>query len=144
MNPIPVTKLFNITNPGEFKLHAARWNGHKNPLDVYASDKDGWREWNTYGEKNKNIFNQKYIFGLIDFYPESDMWLFGGVFEVTGRRTDKEDQYRYDIEEQREYSDYVGRLKIKMPKPNRGRSFHLENHLDQMVISEILKEPYSG
>ncbi|CAJ2376701.1 MAG: GIY-YIG nuclease family protein [Gammaproteobacteria bacterium] len=143
MKSIPVQKILNIVNPTEFKLHTARYNGVKNPLDVYAHDKDKWRGWNTWGGK-KNIYNRKYIFSLIDFYKETDMWLFGGAFAVTSKRRQKNGVFRYGIKDLKEYTDYVGRLKIKMQKPRRGRSFVLENHLDEMTVSEILKEPYSG
>lgn len=146
MNPIPLTNIFNITNPNEFKLHVARAGTDGQPLQVYARDPEEWRGWSTWGEQGanaKNIYNRKYIFALIDFHTEVDTWLFGGAFEVTDTRWEEE-QYRYDIKDLDEYSGYVGRLKIKMPKPARGRSFLLEKHLDKMVVSEILKETYSG
>ena len=148
MKSIPVQKILNIDNPAEFKLHVARqYTDGANPLDIYVRDRKEWRDWNTWGQKNQNIFGKKYIFSLIDFYPESDMWLFGGAYEVIETYMDREDKdfYRYNIKDLKEYADYVGRLKIEMPRPkHRGRSFYLEKHWDKMTVSEILKEPYSG
>ena len=89
------------------------------------------------------MFNQPYIFSLIDFYHENDMWLFGGIFEVL-KRVHSEGENAYEIKELEQYSDYVGRLKVQMEKPARGRAFLLEKHLKKMMISEILKLPYSG
>jgi len=48
------------------------------------------------------------------------------------------------LEEMTEYSPYVGRLKISLAKPSRGRAFFLEKHLDAMLVKEILPEPFTG
>ncbi len=154
MNPIPVTKIIDIENSDEFKLHIAQHNGEDAPLDVYVRSRDEWVGWNVWG--GDNVFSRKYIFSLIDFYHEHDMWLFGGIFEVLKReyrekRWDDEIKkhheagYYYEIKELDQYSDYVGRLKVKMERPKgRRRDLYLENHLNEMMISEILKLPYSG
>ena len=145
MSDIAITEIIKIDNPEEFKFHAARSNNLDQPLDVYVRDKKVWAGWNTWGSK-RNDFSRKYIFSLTDFYHETDMWLFGGVYEVTKRYFDAKykDNYRYEINELKEYSNYVGRLKVKLEKPSRGRAFYLERYLNQMMVSEILKEPYSG
>lgn len=141
MNDIPISKIISIEKPNEYKFHAARWGGEQ-PLDVYVRDKKEWFWWNTW-RNSKNEFSRKYIFSLIDFYPENNMWLFGGIYKVI-KRNGIPNSHSYEIEELKEYSDYVGRLKIKLEKPSRGRAFYLEHHLDKMTISEILKQPYSG
>ena len=142
MSNILITEIINIENPKEYKLHAARWNGDSNPLDVYVRGKDLWRRWNTWRD-NKDDFSRKYIFSLIDFYPENNMWLFGGIYEVIERNNTNK-SHSYKIKEVKQYSNYVGRLKIKLKKPSRGRAFLLEKHLEEMTVSEILKLPYSG
>lgn len=142
MNQIPLSKIINIENPNEYKFHAARWNDYNEPLDVYVRDKAEWFEWNTW-RNSKNEFSRKYVFSLIDFYPENNMWLFGGIYEVL-KRNNIPKSHSYEVKELTEYSNLVGRLKIKLEKPSRGRAFYLENHLDKMIVSEILKEPYSG
>ncbi len=80
---------------------------------------------------------------MINFYPEKDTWLFGGIYEVVDKK-EVNKSHSYKIKEVEKYADYVGRLKIKLEKPSRGRAFKLENHLDKMMVSEILKQPYSG
>lgn len=142
MSKIPITQLIKIDEPRKFKLHAARWNGVDQPLDVYVRDKNEWFHWNTW-RNNKDEFSKQYIFSLIDFYTETNMWLFGGIYEVI-KRNNVPKSHSYEIKEIVEYSAYVGRLKIKLEKPSRGRAFLLENHLNKMIIAEILKQPYSG
>jgi len=142
MSDIPITKIISIDDPSKFKFHAARWNVGDQPLDVYVRDKNEWFGWNTW-RNSKNEFSREYIFSLIDYYPESNMWLFGGIYKVI-KRNNIPDSHSYEIKELIEYSDYVGRLKVKLEKPSRGRAFYLEHHIDKMKVSEILKQPYSG
>lgn len=144
MSTISVKDILNVDNPEEYKLHAARWNGENQPLDVYARDRDEWVGWNTWGD-SRDVYNLPYIFSLIDFYHEANVWLFGGIYRVT-ERYEEENYHRYKIEEMREYSAYVGRLKVKLESLERGQSsnFRLENYIDGMTVLEILREPYSG
>lgn len=142
MNKIPIQSIFNIKDASLYKFHCARWNGECQPLDVYVEDKGTWVQWNTW-RSSKNEFTRKYIFSLIDFYPENNVWLFGGIYEVLDRHNIP-NSHSYNINELTEFSNYVGRLKIHLPKPSRGRAFYLERYIDQMTVSELLKEPYSG
>jgi hypothetical protein len=142
MSNIPIRQVINIEEPSEYKFHAARYNNSDQPLDVYVRNKNEWFGWNTWRDK-RDDFSRKYIFSLIDFYPENNIWLFGGIYEVIERNNINEN-HSYKIKEVEKYSNYVGRLKIKLQKPSRGRAFLLENHLENMAVSEILKLPYSG
>lgn len=142
MSSLPVSLMIDIDTPSNYKLHVARWNGHDNPLDVYVRDKDEWFAWNQY-RSGKDEFNRDYIFSIIDFYHENDTWLFGGIYRVI-ERDPAINAFSYTIEELPEYSGLVGRLKIHMRRPPRGRSFLLEKHLHSMEIDEVLREPYSG
>ena len=60
-----------------------------------------------------------------------------------GRRTDV-NGHSYQIEEVQSYSPYIGRLKVGLERPSRGKDFLLERYLGDMVVSEILHRPYSG
>jgi len=144
MSTISVKDIIDVDNPEEYKLHAARWNGENQPLDVYVRDRDEWVGWNTWGD-SRNIYNLPYIFSLIDFYHETDVWLFGGIYRVLDRY-EENDYHRYKIGEMRKYSPYVGRLKVKLEDLPRGQSsnFRLESYIDRMTVLEILREPYSG
>lgn len=142
MNVIKVNDLFRIEDARLYKFHAARWNGEEQPLDVFVGNREEWLEWNTW-RNPRNEFNRKFIFSLMDFYHDNNTWLFGGIFQVVGRGTEVY-TYSYQIEEVSQYSPYVGRLKIDLERPSRGRAFRLENYLGDMVVSEILQQPYSG
>lgn len=144
MSRIKVKDLFNIENLRDYKLHVARYspNAKVEPLDVFVNSKEDWLQWNTY-RLTKDDFNRKYIFSIINFYHEAETWLFGGIYEVLQRRNENHSN-SYDIREVEEYSKYIGRLKIGMKKPSRGRAFLLEKHYENMIVSEILKRSYSG
>ena len=138
---IPLTEIIEIKEPEKYKLHAARWNKRDQPLDVYVRDKKEWRGWNTWRGAS-DAFNRQYIFSMMDFYHESNMWLFGGIYEVTGRG-EKHSPGSYEVRDLSEHSRFIGRLKIKTELP-RNKALRLENWIDTMKMSEILKEPYSG
>ena len=142
MNEIKLSKMINLDNLYDFKLHAARYNGDVEPLDVFLTNPEDWFYWNTW-RNSRDDFSRDYIFSLINFYPEPNTWLFGGIFKVL-TRSDVSDSNSYEIEEIEKYNQFVGRLKIHLPKVPRGRAFYLENYYDSMLISEVLKEPYSG
>lgn len=142
MSAIPISQLIPIEQLGHYKLHAARDSDGDHPLDVFVRDRGEWLGWNSYWT-NKNHFSRDFIFSLIEFYPEGGVWLFGGIFRVLSRSW-VSGPNGYQIEEVPDYSNLVGRLKIKMPTPSRGRAFYLENHYPDMLVNEILREPYSG
>jgi len=142
MPVIPISQLIPIEHQRNYKLHAARFNHEQQPLDVYVGNKEEWLNWNRW-RNAKNEFNREFIFSLIDFYPESEKWLFGGIFRVIERKSTF-GRHGYGIEEVAEYSNLVGRLKIHLPKPSRGRAFYLEKHYPKMQVDEILRTPYSG
>lgn len=139
---IPLTAIIEIKEPEKYKLHCASRNPQGvQPLDAYVRDKKEWRGWNTWRSK-QNAFNMQYIFSMMHFYHESDMWLFGGIYEVTGRGENY--SHSYEIRDLPEYSHFIGKLKIKWERPNRSRALRLERWIDKMKVSEILREPYSG
>jgi len=139
-NKIALTDILKIDNPKLYKLHLACWDGKEEPLDVFVRSRNEWVEWNEW-KGNKDDWSRDYIFSLIDFYPKSNSWLFGGIFKVKNRLKD-----RYEIEECLEYKKYVGRLILSFYRYQglRGRAFYLEKYIDNLVVSEILPEVYEG
>ena len=77
-----IAKLLGIDDVGSFKLHAARFNQVRRPLDVFLEDKQEWNQWNSYFGK-RHEFNRPFLLSLIDFYPEKNVWLFGGCLLYT-------------------------------------------------------------
>lgn len=131
-----------IPNPEDYKGHLACWNGSHQPLDVFVRDRAEWKQWNTW-RSDKDDFNRRYIFSLIDFYPEPDIWLFGGIFEVLSRSPEKK-AHAYTVQLTQTGSDFIGRLKMQLKRPGRIKSVRFEKYYPQITVSELLREPYSG
>lgn len=130
--------IWPIAQADSYKLHFARWNGENQPLEVWARDRNEWRGWQEY-RPARNDFNRPYIFSLIQFYHETDSWLFGGVFCVLDRLPD-----RYQVELTDQGAGFLGRLKIRSDYRQRSTRVNFENHFPDLKVQEILRAPYSG
>lgn len=124
----------------QYKLHLASWNGSEQPLDVFVSGWENWVGWNEW-KGNKDDFSREYIFSLIEFYPEPNKWLFGGIFHVV-----KQNKQSYEVKLEPKYQALIGRLLIDFFRYRgmRGRAFYLENYFDKLIVSEILRHRYDG
>jgi len=138
---IKLTDVLDFDNPKDYKVHLASWSGKHQPLDVFVSNREQWKRWNMWrGEKDE--FNRKYIFSLIEFYHEPNIWLFGGVFEVLSRG--KKFSHSYKVKLTNQFKPMIGRLKIEWVRSGRAKARILENYVEQFKVSEILKEEYTG
>lgn len=138
MKKIRLANILDLGKLEDYKAHCAVWNGYNQPLDVFARDREEWRGWNSY-KGQRNDFNRKYIFSLMSFYPEDNIWLFGGIYEVLSIEKDG-----YNIRLDDRAAEFLGRLKIEFTLTSRNRRIKLEHHYSDFVVAEILKEPYSG
>jgi hypothetical protein len=139
---IALQTILPISNLREYKAHLACWNGSHQPLDVFVRDRTEWEVWNKW-RSSKDDFNRRYIFSLIDFYPEPDIWLFGGIFEGLSRGSEIKAP-SYNVHLTQTGTELIGRLKVCLRRPGRTKSVRLENYYSQITVCEILKEPYSG
>lgn len=137
-NYIKLSNILPINNVRDYKTHFAIWNGQHHPLDVFARDRNDWHGWNAYKGKRDN-FNRRYIFSLINVYSETNIWLFGGIYEVLGIENEE-----YKVLLNSLGAEYIGRLKIHFKLTGRNRRIYLESCYADLNVSEILKEPYSG
>lgn len=135
---IRLEDIWRITQPRSYKCHFARWNGEHQPLEVWARDKDEWRTWQEY-RPARDDFNRPFIFSLVQFYHESDIWLFAGIFRVLNRYKE-----RYEVELTEDGAGFLGRLKLRSSYRNRTTRVNFENHYNNFEVQEILREPYSG
>jgi hypothetical protein len=110
----------------------ARWNGENQPLEVWVRDKGEWQGWQEY-RPARDEFNRPFIFSLIQFYHEPDIWLFGGVFRVLQRHSDQ-----YEVELADEGAGFIGRLKLRSPYHERATRVKFENHYASLDVQEIL------
>ena len=135
---IKLKDIWPIENVVDYKVHFARHNGKEEPLDAWLSNKSNWVGWQEYRPRN-NVFNREFIFSLMKFYREEDVWLFGGIFRVIADHGD-----RYEVELTDLGEAFIGRLKIFRVFRNMATKVNLENHYEHFEVSEILREPYSG
>lgn len=142
-NNIFLSEIFTNLNPlEEYKIHFAKPDSTE-PLDAYMRDFKEWEAWNRWSTSGKNDFNRKYIFSLMKFYPESDTWLFGGIWEVIERDFEHGGQYPYKITLCDEYRQFIGRLKIKYSHKEKQVRNKMEAYFSQLIVKGILDEPYS-
>ena len=131
MKEIELESIFKDINPLQYKVHFARRSDNNyEPLDEYIASFDNWVEWNRYS--NQDDYNREFVFSLISFYPESDTWLFGGIWRILSRDMSKK-PYPYEIELVDDYSEYIGRLKIKYSYKSRRTRVKLENHFKYLM-----------
>ncbi|MBT3392488.1 MAG: GIY-YIG nuclease family protein [Elusimicrobiaceae bacterium] len=138
---IKLSEVLSIKNLKDYKIHLAVYNGHDEPLDVFAQDKNKWDHWNAWRGK-RNCFNRKYIISFMRFYHEKDVWLFGGIYEVLGR--DPKKAHLYKIKLLNIGKSLIGRLKVEFSSKTQNKRLNLENIYDNIVVHEVLKEKYSG
>ena len=136
--PIWLKDIWQIENIAEYKVHFAKWDQREQPLDVWVRSRSAWKGWQEYRPGN-NAFNREYIFSLMDFYREEDIWLFGGVFRVTARHDD-----RYEVKLTCHGEKFIGRLKLQSSYRKRSTRVKFENHYDDFQVQELLRESYSG
>ncbi len=142
--------LTDIGELEDYKIHFAKYDQKAEPLDVYLANFDDWKVWNAWS-KGKNEFNRKFIFSLINFYPEADTWLFGGIWEVKSFyseraeivKKNKDGGILYNITLSDKYKDLIGRLKITYAHKDRAVRCFMERYYPKFELKEILAEPYS-
>ena len=139
---IYLPQIYPVKNPEQYKLHLACWNGEEQPLNVFVRDRAEWDGWNSW-RGARDDFSRDFIFALMDFYPEQDRWLFGGTYRVLSR-TPTNHTRSYKVELLEESRPFIGRLKLSLKRPSRAKAVNFENHYEKFVVSEILREPYTG
>lgn len=131
--------IWPIDDVTAYKVHFGRWNGKEQPLDAWVRDRLNWDGWQRTWP-SKNDFNRPYIFSLMKFYPEVDVWLFGGIYRVTARHPGR----CYEVELTERGAAFIGRLKLWSPYRSRATRVNFENHFDTFEVSEILRHGYDA
>lgn len=141
---ISLGDIWPIENLHDYKIHFARRydpsNNRSQPLEVWTRSAEEWQGWQEY-MPGRNDFNRPFIFSLIQFYHEPDIWLFGGVFRVLARHFDRSE---YEVELTDQGQGFSGRLKLRSPYRGRTTRTLMESHYANFEVQEILREPYSG
>lgn len=140
---IPLRTLIGDFEPGTCKLHCAKYNGEQHPIDALAGSWADWVTWNRY-RPNRDEFNRKFIFSLAHDRNDATRWLFGGVFEVVGRRAVPK-ALSYDLKLREDLmGSFIRRLVVNFSPPGRAVRLNMETYLDQMEVVSVLELPYSG
>jgi hypothetical protein len=136
---IALRSVLPLAGPaGDYKLRLACWNGKEHPLDVFVRSRDEWDGSNRW-RRSKDDFSRPRILSFMEFYAEPDTWLFGGACRVVTRSPDA-----YAIDPGCDSREFVGRLTVRLRRPGRAKAFYLERYLKEIVVTELLKELYSG
>ena len=101
---------FNM-NAGDKKLPA---------LDLLLNDDDRWMEMNSWKSKqaNNNYSDTEYVLSFAQYYPYgSNYYMFGGLYKIEKIIPEVYDQIGYKLILQKEFSEYIKRLIIKLDRP---------------------------
>ena len=144
MDLIPLrTVLPDALDPKTCKLHCAVWNGETHPIDVLARDWNEWTDWNRW-RSNRDEFNRQLIFSMTRDRTDPSLWLFGGIFEVIGRRPDRQ-AHSYDVTFRSDLmAGFIKRLMLRFDRPGRTIRLNMESHIDRFSVHSLLDSPYAG
>jgi hypothetical protein len=128
---------FIETNQRNIKIHCAI--GRTNKFEpLYSFSKGTFKKWQE-GQNNRN-FERDFILSLI-YYKKSE-WLFAGIFKSLDVKEKKTGGFEYITELSDIGKDFIGRLIVSFKKEFRASYLNLENHIDDLYLSEISKKPY--
>lgn len=143
MEPIPLAALLpEGFDPTRSKVHFAVFNGTTYPIDVLTDEPDEWQGWNSW-RSGRDEFNRQFIFSVAQDRHDVTRWLFGGVWEVTGRRPEQQAR-SYDVVRRDDImGPFARRLWIRA-KVGRTIRRSMETVLDGMSVDSILEAPFVG
>lgn len=144
MEAIPLAALLPAgLDPAECKLHCAVFNGERHPIEVLATSWDEWQGWNSWRNVNDD-FNRRYVFSLAQDRHDPTLWLFGGVWEVVGRRPEPR-AASYDVVFRADLMGaFVRRLYVRLALAGRNRRRNMETLLGDMTVASIAEEEFAG
>ena len=131
-------KVFDLIglNPADIKIHLATHNGREDPIDVYfRGDFKTWQE-----DQNNNNFTRTYVLSLIR-HSSNNLWLFAGVYRVTGAEKRAGGGYTYATKLTEHGSDLIGRMIVSYTLTSRATYRLAEKIADEMLLHEIKAKP---
>lgn len=125
------------------KLHCAVTDGKVEPINELATDWSEWVGWSRW-RGARDHFNRDFIFTMARVPKTASQWLFGGVFEVTGRSPIANARsYNLTLRDDM-MGEYIKRLIVDFPLPARVTRLNLDKHIDHMRVASVLEVPYEG
>lgn len=143
-----ISRLLNLGELNQYKIHAARYNQQSHPLDVFLSDRNEWHNWTAWFN-GKHDFNRPFVISFVDFYPERDAWLFAGIYQIKNYAVRPNSalakSHAYEVELLEQGADLIGRLKLHLAISQvRNVRLKAENYINKMELLEVLRKPYTG
>jgi len=147
-NKVNISQLIPFLNENkkEIKLHCAIGNVKKSggskfePLIEFTKGK--FKDWQD-GQWNKN-FEKNYILSLI--YINKNEWLFAGIWQSLDVKQEEHKSgrtyYKYKTKLLDNGKDLIGKLVVSFEKDFRASYLLLENHINDLLLSEIRKTEY--
>lgn len=139
---IRFSDLIQFPDDNNVKIRFNSDNGYYNPLDIYPTKRDEaaleWLRWRP----ERACF---YVGNLvINFFRMSfENWLLVGIHEIISD-TGIAQSDAYDSKILEEYRQYYGRLVVKTDPPGRNYNRLYTSCKESLIVSEILREIYSG
>lgn len=120
--------------PKKYKVHCATTGiDNKNPLHEFLKNNfENWQKTQT-----KTNFKREFILSLIYLNPNE--WLFAGIYRSISY-IKKNNLFYYETELVDYKKDLIGRLIVQFEKKFRTSYLLLENHIDNLYLSEIKKD----
>jgi hypothetical protein len=144
MGVIPLASLLPAGfDPSEFKLHCAVWNGERHPIDDLANDPVTWEHWNRWRNVNDD-FNRRFVFSLAQDKHDPTLWLFGGIWEVVGRRPEPRAMSYHVVFREDLMGPFHRRLYVRMALTGRNRRRKMEECLAAMTVASVTEEEFAG
>lgn len=140
-NIIYLKDICLIENLNDYKIHFGRKSNGIEPLDEWVKDPEIWKGWQRTYRKN-NPFNRNYNFSTMKL--ETDVWLFGGIFQVLNQPGDEDFDGEYKVELTYQWKSLIGSLILGVKAPRRPARLNLEKYYNDIEVLKILSEPYSG
>ncbi len=121
----------------DIKVHCAI-GGRDNLEPLRSFRKGDFKKWQE-GQNNTN-FERDFILSLI--FKEKDEWLFAGIYKRLSVNKKTDGLFEYKTELTDIGRDLIGKLVVAFQKKFRNSYLILENNIDKLYLSEILKKSY--
>jgi hypothetical protein len=132
-----ITLLDAGVQPEKTKIHLAVHNDIEDPLHAYRAGRfPEWQSW-----QRKRNFERAFVVALIQMSTPYK-WLFAGCYDRRGSHPDG-DGFMYELEYRPLCQEMDGRLVANFERSGRQSYLNADAWVDQITISEILRERMS-
>ena len=134
-----ITIMHDMCDNKKYRFHLAKTTTDGNrPIDALTKSDDEWLNWQIYRGKAKERFTVDYIISFAQL--SGNKFLFGGVFQITSRKTDK-----YKVKYTEKYKEFIGRLILEYTGNNTRVTVFKPTHIyENSTISGIYEYKFQG